>query len=140
MENKVLDETIQGQPLVLEDGNVGNKKLFLESYGCAMNFFDSVIIASILSKNGFSITDKVEVAKIIFVIIYDICHKDEQPYLQWIKVFKQLKRKISNILIRISGRQALSWIALFNSMPVNVANLSASTYTMRCNMGDNDAK
>ena len=41
-ENKVIDESIQGQATLVEaPENPNGKKLFLESYGCAMNFSDS---------------------------------------------------------------------------------------------------
>ena len=67
MSDKQIDESIQGQAIVLEDGNRGTKKLFLESYGCAMNFSDSEIVASILSKSGYSTTDNVEEADVVFL-------------------------------------------------------------------------
>ena len=73
MENKVIDESVQGQPLVLEDGNQGNKKLFLESYGCAMNFSDSEIVASILLERGFETTTDYENADVIFINTCSIC-------------------------------------------------------------------
>ena len=49
--NKVIDESRQGEALVLEKSS-GEKKMFLESYGCAMNFSDSEIVASILAGKG----------------------------------------------------------------------------------------
>ena len=52
--NKVIDEKRQGEALMLDVAvPVNGKKLFLESYGCAMNFSDSEIVASILTGNGF---------------------------------------------------------------------------------------
>ena len=45
---KTIDESIQGKKLVLESKPENKKKLFIESYGCAMNFSDSEIVASIL--------------------------------------------------------------------------------------------
>ena len=46
---KTIDESVQGKKLVLEPKPENTKKLFIESYGCAMNFSDSEIVASILS-------------------------------------------------------------------------------------------
>ena len=41
-----------GDTLILENitDNNTNKSVYIESYGCAMNFSDSEIVASILSK------------------------------------------------------------------------------------------
>ena len=50
-ENKVIEESKQGESLLIEKPlNPNGKKLFLESYGCAMNFSDSEIVASILKE------------------------------------------------------------------------------------------
>lgn len=106
MEDKLLDESLQGMPTVLEDGNVGKKKLFLESYGCAMNFSDSEIVASILSKNGFSTTDKVEEADVIFVNTCAIRDNAEQRVRQRLKDFKKLKRKKPEMLVGVLGCMA----------------------------------
>ena len=43
------------------------KKLFIQSYGCAMNFSDSEIVASILSKEGYSITNTIENSDLILI-------------------------------------------------------------------------
>ena len=45
-QGKLLDEVRQGEPLIIESSGTG-KKLYLESYGCQMNFSDSEIVASI---------------------------------------------------------------------------------------------
>ena len=45
---KEIDEKAQGSTLVLENKSQNTKKLFIESYGCAMNFSDSEIVASIM--------------------------------------------------------------------------------------------
>ncbi len=106
MEDKLLDESVQGMPTVLEDGNVGKKKLFLESYGCAMNFSDSEIVASILSKNGFSTTDKVEEADVIFVNTCAIRENAESRVRQRLKDFKKMKRKNPSLLVGVLGCMA----------------------------------
>ena len=66
-ENKVIDESKQGEALMIESTVKGGKKLFLESYGCAMNFSDSEIVASILKDKGFSTTQDFFEADVIFV-------------------------------------------------------------------------
>ena len=48
-----------GDALVVENinDNIKTKSVYIESYGCAMNFSDSEIVASILSKNGYKTSD-----------------------------------------------------------------------------------
>ena len=69
-----INEARQGEAILLDpsmlnqDGEgVKLKKLFLESYGCAMNFSDSEIIASIMSDAGYSTTKDETEADLILV-------------------------------------------------------------------------
>ena len=57
MSSQIIDETIQGQATLM-DAPLENsgKRLYLESYGCAMNFADSEVVASILQGAGYSTT------------------------------------------------------------------------------------
>ncbi|HMR16860.1 MAG TPA: tRNA (N6-isopentenyl adenosine(37)-C2)-methylthiotransferase MiaB, partial [Mariniflexile sp.] len=57
---KIIDENKQGESLVLEQKQGNKRKLFIESYGCAMNFSDSEIVASILADQGFNTTQNLE--------------------------------------------------------------------------------
>lgn len=106
MENKVIDESVQGQPTVLEDGNSGTKKLFLESYGCQMNFSDSEIVASILQKSGYSTTDKFEEADVIFVNTCAIRENAESRVRQRLQDYKKVKKKNPNAVIGVLGCMA----------------------------------
>jgi tRNA-2-methylthio-N6-dimethylallyladenosine synthase len=106
IENKTIDENRQGEALVLEDGNVGGKKLFLESYGCQMNYSDSEIVASILSKDGYSTTDKAEDADVILINTCAIRDNAEQRVRQRLKDFKKLKRKNPDMLVGVLGCMA----------------------------------
>ena len=56
----------------------GGRKLYIESYGCQMNFSDSEIVASILSKEGFQPTQRIEEADIVFLNTCSIREKAEQ--------------------------------------------------------------
>ena len=59
---KIIDENKQGETLVLEEKKENTRKLFIESYGCAMNFSDSEIVASILTNEGFNTTQNLQEA------------------------------------------------------------------------------
>ena len=56
--DKKHDETRQGEAFAPKEliKNSFNKKFYIESYGCAMNFADSEVVASILQEKGFGIT------------------------------------------------------------------------------------
>ena len=66
-EREMLAENRQGEALVLEGSGTG-KKLFVESYGCQMNFSDSEIVASILQKEGYETTTNAEEADLVLLI------------------------------------------------------------------------
>ena len=53
--NKTHDENRQGEAFapLAETGRVVYKHFYIESYGCAMNFADSEVVASILQEEGF---------------------------------------------------------------------------------------
>ena len=67
--NKTIDETRQGEAYSVElSGDQSlNKRFYIESYGCQMNFSDSEIIASILHAEGFGATRNQEEADLIFL-------------------------------------------------------------------------
>ena len=48
-------------------GNINNKQIYIESYGCAMNFADSEVVATIMAENGYSTTNTEEGADIVFI-------------------------------------------------------------------------
>ena len=62
---KVIDENKQGTSLVLNQKQENTKKLFIESYGCAMNFSDSEVVASILTNEGYNTTNILEEADLV---------------------------------------------------------------------------
>ena len=67
--DKAHDESRQGEALLLNpvEGKNNGRKLYIESYGCAMNFSDSEIVASILSEQGFETTTDHTLADVIFI-------------------------------------------------------------------------
>ena len=75
---KTIDENLQGNALDVTPKNNNTKKLFIESYGCAMNFSDSEVVASILSKQGYNTTQILEEADLVLVNTCSIRDKAEQ--------------------------------------------------------------
>lgn len=106
--NKVIDESRQGEPMIIDNmsDNQGNKKLFLESYGCAMNFSDSEIVASILIGQGFSTTRELDEADVIFLNTCAIRDNAEQRVRQRLHDFKKLKRQRPSLIVGVLGCMA----------------------------------
>jgi len=55
----------QGEVLTQEHSPQLDKRFYLESYGCAMNFSDTEIVASILNKEGYGPTKVMQEADLI---------------------------------------------------------------------------
>lgn len=105
-ENKIIDEKVQGQSLMMEPKKPQGKKLFLESYGCQMNFSDSEIVASILIDKGYSTTQNFEEADVIFVNTCAIRDNAENRVRQRLQDYKRVKRNNPNALIGVLGCMA----------------------------------
>ncbi len=90
-----------------EDENTGkSKKLYIESYGCAMNFSDSEIVASIMKENGFDTTSNFEEADVIFLNTCSIREKAEQTVRKRLTDFGRVKRRNPDLTIGVLGCMA----------------------------------
>lgn len=105
-ENKIIDESRQGEALIKDENIEGSKKLFLESYGCQMNFADSEIVASILKDKGYSTTQNYEEADIIFVNTCAIRENAESRVRQRLQDYKKVKLKKPDALVGVLGCMA----------------------------------
>ncbi len=106
MESKIIDESKQGEAIMVETSKPGGKKMFLESYGCQMNFSDSEIVASILIDKGFTTTTNFEEADIIFVNTCAIREGAEQKVRNRLNDFKRVKLKNPKALVGVLGCMA----------------------------------
>jgi tRNA-2-methylthio-N6-dimethylallyladenosine synthase len=89
------------------DQNTGNKrKLYIESYGCQMNFSDSEIVASILYKEGFDTTSDIAAADVVFLNTCSIRDKAEQTVRNRLAQINTFKRKKPEMLVGILGCMA----------------------------------
>jgi len=92
---KEIDEKKQGTSMVLEQKEGNSKKLFIESYGCAMNFSDSEIVASILTEQGYNTTQNLEEADLVLVNTCSIRDKAEQTVRKRLEKYNAVKRSIN---------------------------------------------
>lgn len=106
-ENKIIDESKQGEAVMLEEPTKSNgKKLFLESYGCAMNFSDSEIVASILKDQGYTTTQNFFDADVIFVNTCAIREGAEQRVRQRLTEYKKAKKGNPELIVGVLGCMA----------------------------------
>ncbi len=106
MMEKIIEESKQGESLVLENKPENTKKLFIESYGCAMNFSDSEIVASILSGNGYNTTQVLEEADLVLVNTCSIRDKAEQTIRKRLEKYNAVKRINPKMKVGVLGCMA----------------------------------
>lgn len=105
--SKEHDEAKQGQALVLEASKNNNgRKLYIESYGCAMNFSDSEIVASILADDGFVTTADFTEADIVFINTCSIRENAEVRVRNRLKQFSASKAKNPGMIVGVLGCMA----------------------------------
>ncbi|WP_298737568.1 tRNA (N6-isopentenyl adenosine(37)-C2)-methylthiotransferase MiaB [uncultured Chitinophaga sp.] len=105
---KVHDESRQGEAFAAEQGNdqVYNKKFYIESYGCQMNFNDSEIVASILNQEGFGATRNYEEADLVLLNTCSIREKAEQTVRKRLQEFRKIKQSNPGMLVGVLGCMA----------------------------------
>ena len=103
---KIINEKIQGNTLVLEPKAENGRKLFIESYGCQMNFSDSEIVASILQKEGFNTTQNLEDADLVLVNTCSIRDKAEQTVRKRLEKYNAVKKVNPKMKVGVLGCMA----------------------------------
>jgi tRNA-2-methylthio-N6-dimethylallyladenosine synthase len=104
--DKNIEESKQGESLVLEHKPQNTKKLFIESYGCAMNFSDSEIVASILLNDGYNTTQILEEADLVLVNTCSIRDKAEQTIRKRLEKYNAVKRINPKMKVGVLGCMA----------------------------------
>lgn len=105
---KVHDETRQGEAFApfLNDINQYRKLFYIESYGCAMNFADSEVVASILNQEGFGATRNCDEADLILLNTCSIREKAEQTVRKRLTEFRKMKKAKPGMLVGVLGCMA----------------------------------
>ena len=106
--SKTMREDRQGEVLFADFAadTEGGKKFYIESYGCAMNFSDSEIVASILSEVGYKPTRALESADLILINTCSIREKAEDTVRKRLKVFDTVKKSRPEMLVGVLGCMA----------------------------------
>lgn len=103
---KVIEENKQGTSLVLEQNQSNTKKLFIESYGCQMNFSDSEVVASILANQGYNTTQNLEEADLVLVNTCSIRDKAEQTVRKRLETYNAIKKINPTMKVGVLGCMA----------------------------------
>lgn len=105
---KPHDESRQGETLMLEKktNKENSRKLYIESYGCQMNFSDSEIVASILADDGFETTPDFGEADVVFINTCSIRENAEQRVRKRLTDFSKAKAKKPEMIIGVLGCMA----------------------------------
>lgn len=103
---KVIEEKKQGTSLVLDQKKENVKKLFIESYGCQMNFSDSEVVASILAGQGYNTTQNLEEADLVLVNTCSIRDKAEQTVRKRLEQYNAVKKINPSMKVGVLGCMA----------------------------------
>lgn len=106
LEGKTIEEQRQGEALDLSITKDNSRKVYIESYGCQMNFSDSEIVASILHESGFSTTTQMNDADLILVNTCAIRDNAEQRVRKRLEVFNQAKSRNPGTVVGVMGCMA----------------------------------
>lgn len=106
--DKIQDEQRQGEAFApfSTDPNYYDRRFYIESYGCQMNFADSEIVASILNQQGYGATKNPEEADLVFINTCSIREKAEQTIRNRLTQLKKLKEDKKGMLIGVLGCMA----------------------------------
>ena len=83
-----------------------SKKLFIQSYGCAMNFSDSEIVAYILKKEGYKLCDQIENSDLVLINTCSIREKAEDTVRKRLETVNLHKKNKPSMVVGILGCMA----------------------------------
>lgn len=83
-----------------------SKNLFIETYGCQMNFADSEVVAAVMKMADYELCDSIELADAIFINTCSIREHAEVKAMSRLEYFRQLKRKNKKLIVGVIGCMA----------------------------------
>lgn len=107
-QNKVIDEERQGEATTVETviATSNGKRLYVESYGCQMNFSDSEVVASIMVNEGYTTTRNIEEADVVLINTCSIRENAETRVRNRLTEFKKRKSEQPELVVGILGCMA----------------------------------
>ena len=113
--NKTHNEARQGEAFaaITALNNTGKKHFYIESYGCAMNFADSEVVAAILQGEGFAATTQPDKADLILINTCSIREKAEMTVRKRLTEFRSIKKNNPGLIVGVLGCMAERLKAVF---------------------------
>jgi tRNA-2-methylthio-N6-dimethylallyladenosine synthase len=99
-------EQVEEKKVTLDTHTGKKRKLYIESYGCAMNFSDSEIVTSVMMENGFDTTSNYKEADVVFLNTCSIRENAEQKVRNRLREINAAKAKNPEMTIGILGCMA----------------------------------
>ena len=84
----------------------GDKKLYIETYGCQMNVADSEVIASVMKMAGYDTAESAEEADAVFLNTCSVRDNAEQKILNRLEALRALKKKRPHLIVGVVGCMA----------------------------------
>ena len=84
----------------------GDKKLYIETYGCQMNVADSEVIASVMKMAGYDTAPSAEEADAIFLNTCSVRDNAEQKILNRLEALRALRKKRPHLIVGVVGCMA----------------------------------
>ncbi|MHA6249277.1 tRNA (N6-isopentenyl adenosine(37)-C2)-methylthiotransferase MiaB [Pontibacter sp. CAU 1760] len=107
IDNRTPEQAAACDTKVTTDSNTGrSRKLYIESYGCQMNFSDSEIVSSIMLEDGFDTTSDIAQADLIFLNTCSIREKAEQTVRNRLSQINHFKKKKPSLMVGVLGCMA----------------------------------
>jgi tRNA-2-methylthio-N6-dimethylallyladenosine synthase len=78
-------------------------KLYIHTYGCQMNQYDSERIAQVMGRGGYTQTDCIDDADLILLNTCSVRDKSEQKVYSVLGRWKELKRRRNDVIIGVGG-------------------------------------
>ena len=83
-----------------------SKKLFIETYGCQMNFADSEVVAAVMKMADYELCESIDEADAVFINTCSIREHAEVKAMSRLEFFRQLKRKKKSLKVGVIGCMA----------------------------------
>lgn len=108
MDERVLEKYIPMESLTGDPAAeaVTGRKLYVETYGCQMNFADTEIVNGIMGKSGYDITENIDDSAIILINTCSIREMAEARVLQRLTEIKKYKKRNPKLVVGIIGCMA----------------------------------
>ena len=106
VEERPHNEALQGAPLLMDAPPVASQKVYIESYGCQMNFSDSEIVASVLAGIGYQTTGNLAEADLALVNTCSIRENAEQTVRKRLETFALAKKRKPGMTVGVLGCMA----------------------------------